>query len=74
MQSPKLCIGYGALGFWKLLGQVYPAAERQRCWVHKTANVLEKIPKTVQSSVKSLIHDIYRAETETDARKACERF
>ena len=74
MPSPKLCIGEGALGFWKALGQVYPAAERQRCWVHKTANVLDKMPKTVQSSAKSLIHDIYRAETEKDARDAYARF
>jgi transposase-like protein len=74
MPSPKLCIGDGALGFWKALGQVYPAAERQRCWVHKTANVLDKMPKTVQSSAKSLIHDINRAETEKDARDAYTRF
>jgi len=70
MPSPKLCIGDGALGFWKAIGQVYPAAERQRCWVHKTANVLDKMPKSVQPSAKSLIHDIYRAETEKDARDA----
>jgi len=51
-----------------------PAAEKQRCWVHKTANVLDKLPKSIQSSAKSLIHDIYRAETERDARSAYQRF
>jgi len=74
MPSPKLCIGHGALGFWKALREVYPAAEKQRCWVHKTANVLDKLPKSIQSSPKSLIHDIYRAETERDARSAYQRF
>lgn len=74
MPSPKLCIGDGALGFWKAIRQVYPHAEHQRCWVHKTANILDKLPKTVQSSAKSLIHDIYRAETEQDARDAYRRF
>ena len=74
MPSPKLCIGDGALGFWKALREVYPAAEKQRCWVHKTANVLDKLPKSIQSSAKSLIHDIYRAETERDARSAYQRF
>jgi transposase-like protein len=58
MPSPKLCIGDGALGFWKALGQVYPTAEWQQCWVHKTANVLDKMPKSIQSSAKSLIYDL----------------
>jgi putative transposase len=74
MPSPKLCIGDGAFGFWKAIRQVYPHAEHQRCWVHKTANILDKLPKTVQSSAKSLIHDIYRAETEQDARDVYRRF
>ena len=71
MPSPKLCIGDGALGFWKAIRQVYPAADHQRCWVHKTANVLDKLPKSVQTSAKAPIHDIHRAETEEDARSAC---
>jgi putative transposase len=74
MPSPKLSIGDGALGFWKAIRQVYPETEEQRCWVHKTANVLDKLPKTVQSSAKSLIHNIYQAETEDDARAAYARF
>ena len=74
MPSPNLCIGDGALGFRKAVREVYPEAEHQRCWVHKTANVLDKLPKSVQPSAKSLIHDIYRAETEKDARTAYQRF
>ncbi len=74
MPSPKLCIGDGALGFWKAISEVYPEAEKQRCWVHKTANVLDKLPKSVQPSAKTLIHDIYRAETEENARNAYKRF
>jgi len=74
MASPNLCIGDGALGFWKAIREVYPEAEHQRCRVYKTANALDKIPKSVQPSAKSLIHDIYRAETEKDARTAYQRF
>ncbi|MEI6848393.1 MAG: transposase [Chlorobiaceae bacterium] len=59
----KLCIGNGVLGFWKAIREVYPEAKKQSYWVHKTANVLDNIPKSIQSSAKSLIHDIYRAET-----------
>ena len=74
MPSPKLCIGDGALGFWKAVVDVYPQADHQRCWVHKTANILDKMPKSAQHRAKALIHDIYRAETENDARKAYREF
>ncbi len=74
MPSPKLCIGDGALGFWKAIVDVYPQAEHQRCWVHKTSNILDKMPKSVQPRAKALIHDIYRAETEKNARKAYREF
>ena len=74
MPAPKLSIGDGALGFWKAIRQVYPKTEEQRCWVHKTANVLDKMPKSVQPSAKSLIHEMYQAETEKDARAAYARF
>ena len=47
--DPKLAIGDGALGFWKALKQVYPKTREQRCWVHKTANVLDKLPKRLQA-------------------------
>jgi len=72
--DPKLAIADGALGFWKALPQVFPSTVSQRCWVHKTANVLDKMPKSVQPHAKSRIHDIYLAETEKQAEKAFEHF
>jgi len=74
MTCPKLCIGDGALGFWKALGDIYPEADHQRCWVHKTANILDKMPKSVQPQAKTLIHDIYRAENEKNARASYQEF
>ena len=72
--DPKLAIADGALGFWKALPQVYPSTRAQRCWVHKTANVLDKMPKGVQGRAKSMIHDIYQAEDKTSALKAYRLF
>ena len=72
--APKLAIGDGALGFWKALDEVYPETKRQRCWVHKTANILDKMPKSVQSKAKSNIHEMYMSETEEDALKAYDHF
>jgi putative transposase len=74
VKDPKLAVGDGALGFWKALAQVFPTTKQQRCWVHKTANVLDKIPKSVQPRAKTLIHDIYLAETERAANKAFDHF
>ena len=68
--SPKLAIGDGALGFWKALSKVYPETEHQRCWVHKTANVLNKLPKILQPKVKQALHQIWMAPTRADAYKA----
>jgi transposase-like protein len=72
--SPKLCVGDGALGFWAALPEVFSEAREQRCWVHKTANVLDKMPKKVQPAAKRLIHEIYMAETKKDALKAFDEF
>ncbi|MBU0910622.1 MAG: IS256 family transposase, partial [Proteobacteria bacterium] len=69
-QGPKLAIGDGALGFWKAMDKVYPDARHQRCWVHKTANVLNKLPKIVQPKVKESLHQIWMAPTKEDACKA----
>lgn len=69
-KSPKLAIGDGALGFWKALAKVYPETKGQRCWVHKIANVLNKLPKSVQPKVKEAMQDIWMAETREDAYKA----
>ena len=73
-QDPLLAIGDGALGFWKALPQVFPTPKKQRCWVHKTANVLNKLPKSLQSKAKKDLWEIYRAETKTDANQAFNRF
>lgn len=68
--SPKLAAGDGALGFWNALSKVYPDTRHQRCWVHKTANILNKLPKSVQPKVKAALHEIWMASTRKDAYKA----
>ena len=65
--GPQLALGDGALGFWKALRQVYPGAREQRCWVHKTGNVLNKLPKGLQKKAKGRLQDIWMAETRKDA-------
>jgi putative transposase len=73
-QAPKLGIGDGALGFWKALSKEFPETVQQRCWVHKTQNILNKLPKGEQEKAKSRIHDIFMASTKENAVKAFERF
>jgi len=65
--GPELAIGDGALGFWKALTKVFGETRHQRCWVHKTANVLNKLPKTSQPKAKDALHQIWMAETREDA-------
>jgi putative transposase len=60
---PELAIGDGALGFWKALHEVWPSTRQQRCWVHKTANVLNVLPKSVHGKAKKDLHAIYEAES-----------
>jgi putative transposase len=72
--DPKLAIGDGALGFWKALGQVYPQTREQRCWVHKTANVLDKLPKRLRAEAKEKLHDIWMADTRDHANQAFDLF
>lgn len=72
--EPKLAIADGALGFWKALAELYPSTRTQRCWVHKTANVLDKLPTSMQGRAKGAIHDIYRAEDKEAALKAYASF
>lgn len=72
--DPKLATGDGALGFWKAVRQVYPATKEQRCTVHKTANVLDKLPKRLQGAAKSKLHDIWQADTRENANKAFDLF
>ncbi|MBA7538174.1 IS256 family transposase ISWch1 [subsurface metagenome] len=71
---PKLAIGDGALGFWAALGKEFPETKWQRCWVHKTANVLDKLPKGLQGKAKSMIHEMYMADTKENALKAYRHF
>lgn len=73
-KGPQLAIGDGSLGFWKALLQVYPDTRWQRCWVHKTANVLEKLPKSLQAKAKEKLHDIWMAPTKKEAEKNFDAF
>lgn len=72
--DPKLAIGDGSLGFWKALPQVYDSTQSQRCWVHKTANVLNALPKSQQPKAKSALQNIWMAASREDADKAFELF
>jgi putative transposase len=72
--DPKLATADGALGFWKALPQVYPNTREQRCWVHKTANVLDKMAKKVHGGAKDKLHEIWMAPTREDAHKAFDQF
>jgi transposase-like protein len=72
--DPTLAIGDGALGFWKAVRQIWPTTREQRCWVHKTANVLDKLPKSQQPRAKEMLHAIWQAATRADADKAFDLF
>lgn len=72
--APELAIGDGALGFWAALRKVFPTTREQRCWVHKTANILNDIPKATQPRVKQAVHAIWEAESRQDAEQAMEHF
>jgi len=72
--APTLATGDGALGFWKALRQVYPSTKVQRCWVHKTVNVLDKLPRSQQPSAKSMLHEVWMSAAKEDAIKAFDRF
>ena len=72
--APDLAVGDGALGFWKALVEVFPATRHQRCWMHKTGNVLNKLPKAAQPAAKADIHEIWMAAGRAEASAALERF
>lgn len=72
--APELAIADGALGFWKAIEEVWPKTRGQRCWVHKTANVLNKLPKSQQSRAKRALHEIWMAETRAEAEAAFDIF
>lgn len=72
--SPALAVGDGALGFWGALEEEFPQCRQQRCWVHKTANILDKMSKSVQGSAKKWIHEMYLSPTRETALKAYDEF
>ncbi len=74
LSAPELAVGDGAMGFWGALEEVFPATRQQRCWMHKTGNVLNAMPKTVQPKAKSALHEIWQAATREDAEQAFDRF
>jgi len=72
--SPKVAVADGALGFWAACRKLWPDTREQRCWVHKTANVLNKLPKSVQPKAKAMLHEIWQAETKAAAETAFDLF
>lgn len=73
-QLPAIAVGDGALGFWSALEEEFPNIRMQRCWVHKTANLLDKLPKSLHGQAKQLIHEMYMSPTKENAHKVYERF
>jgi len=74
LKAPMLAIGDGALGFWASVRQVFPETKEQRCWVHKIANVLDKLPKRLQGKAKELLHEMMYSESAADALEARKTF
>lgn len=68
--APELAVADGGLGFWKALGEIWPTTRKQRCWTHKTANVLNKLPKGQHPKAKRALHEIWMAETKAEAEQA----
>ena len=73
-EAPKIAVGDGALGFWAAIRKVFPQTREQRCWVHKTANILNKMPKSVQPKAKNDLHEIWMAERRENADRAFDLF
>ena len=72
--APELATGDGSLGFWLALSKIFPSTKQQRCWVHKTANVLDKLPKSQQPAAKAMLHEIWMSATRANAIKVFDRF
>jgi transposase-like protein len=72
--DPELASGNGALGFWQALHEVWPKTRQQRCWVHRTANILNALPKSLHGKAKQDLHAIYEAENRKEAEQALDRF
>ena len=74
MNPPEVAVGDGAMGFWAAVEEIYPMTRPQRCWVHKTRNVLNAVPKSTQPKAKRALHDIWQAATRHEAEQAFDRF
>lgn len=74
MRAPVVAIGDGALGFWAAVRDIWAETEEQKCWLHKLANVLDKLPKRVQPKAKKLLQEAMNAEKKEDAGRELERF
>lgn len=75
LQTPsEFAVGDGSLGFWKALSKVYDTTRWQRCWVHKTANILNKLPKSIQAKAKERLHQIWMAENKAEAEQNFDAF
>lgn len=74
MTIPELAVGDGGMGFWAALEEVYPTTRQQRCWMHKTAKVLNYLPKALLPKAKQALHAIWQAETRDEAHKAFDLF
>jgi len=74
LRAPVLAVGDGALGFWAAIAEVYPETREQRCWVHKIANVLDKLPKRLQARAKAMLHEIMYAPDRAGAQEAIQEF
>ena len=74
MSTPKLAVGDGAMGFWAALDETFPSTRHQRCWVHKTSNVLNHLPKTLHQAAKQALHQIWMADTRDSAYRAFDVF
>ena len=72
--APEIAVGDGALGFWKAVDEIYPGARQQRCWVHKTTNVLNKVPKSIQAAMKMDLRESHAAPTRSAAERALDVF
>ncbi len=74
LHAPALAIGDGALGFWAALEEIFPETRHQRCWCHKTQNVLNTLPKSLHPKAKQALHEIWQSATKGDAEKAMDVF
>ncbi len=74
MRAPVLAVGDGALGFWGAIVDVFPETRHQRDWVHKAANILDALPKTMQAAAKRALREIWDADNKADASDALDRF